>query len=427
LYQSSKHRVSYTMLRQEEELYSNRDIIRTFAYDQKAYRQMFLYWAKTGTVTQEAALFVQEPKGDFTLARVLFYDVSKCPQYMLHFQGQVQVRLMEDYIYHPNHPLEIIGRRFCAGVPSDILQPLTEKNRLHYEECLKWTMPMRMQFQRYPDPTHWCAREPPSQDKIVIVDAEYETKAEGTGNRVYPTMMALAVIKGSELIEYRSYLAPCPDAVGTKGMYSTRYSKYALMPHGGIQAFREYVYSLVEEGYTVYSKGPSIEAQILSDYGVRVPVDKRTKNEINLGTDRGRVVCAAVKEHLQGPESKSLGPPIVVYDLGCSSYDILSKYYFDQWSMELCVDVYEQTGFDSYDHNPVIEVITFAYHLLANRSLRRGGKVPVEFPVVKGSLGADPSRTTRKIYEAPPSPTVPFGRFHYEIFSHFGLPLDKVT
>jgi len=379
-------------------VFTNRDIIRTLVYDQKTYRHAFLCWSETTSVIQEVGLIVQENGGRYVLSTILFYDLTALREDVRKsFQGYVQDRVLDVYIYHPHCPLQIGLSVMRGGVPVDGLIMLPERLFRKYNEAVKWTPHLRYQCQRFPDFRHWSGSSAPNESRILIVDAEHDIRTEPPGTVLTPTLMAAAAVRDHVLVEYKSFMAPCPGVLGTKGEVANRYSSYPLMSNGGLEGFRAYVYEKVRQGYKVYSKGPPIEAQLLSDYGVRFPVATRGKQALDFTTVRGLVDSCVVKRKFQGLESIKLGDPITVHDLGCSSYDVLSRYYFDQWTPEICWDAYELTGYNSVDHNPLLEVVTFACHLLANRSLKLEGTVNVDPPIYPMNSGVDPSRTTRLI------------------------------
>jgi len=264
----------------------------------------------------------------------------------------------------------------------------------HYD----FTSDYRYQFQRFPD------REQPnyfqyhSMEKVAIIDAEHQMKSEGIGTRLYPTMMAVAVVTKGH-ISYHSYIEAHDFAMGTKGNLANKYGRYSLMHHGGVEGFIEKVHSLRDQGYKIYAKGPSAESQIVSDFGLSVSVSSRGKRCLQIEFEGSHPKSYVVRQAHQGPRSKKYGNPVKVFELGCSPYEVLSKYYYDRWSPDFLMDAYELTGYDSSDHNPVLEVVTFAYHALSYCSLAKMGLYKNPQVYDHGSE-ADPSRTTRFV---PPS------------------------
>jgi len=371
---------------------SNRDIIRDAMYDQKTVRQGFIVWKVEGTIGQ-AALIVQRDSGDFVFRCMLFYDMSQMTlKQRLSYDNYVQLRILDRFVYHPHYPMYIGETRKSDFVPLNTLRCFS--NVEDYNSALSRSRDFFLEFQFYPD-AHNILSRGHSPHKVAIIDVEYSWE-QAAGTRLVPSMMAIAVVLDGHLSLYGYVNKISSNGTGTKHTLAKYASSFLYVHNGGVDAFRKQVYFLRDSGYKIYAKGPSTEVQVVGDFGVDTFIQKRSKTTIL--TYMGLVpISYKMKDEFLGPKAKRLGLSVEIFDLGCASYEILSRVYFDRWTPEILFEAYELTGYDSLDHNPVLEVATFAFHLMTLYSLSRSEwDAPNPVPVLDPSP-SDPLRITRRI------------------------------
>jgi hypothetical protein len=219
--------------------------------------------------------------------------------------------------------------------------------------------------------------------KIAVIDVEYiQVERQGGSQWICP-MGAVwygeisgqgLSLQSSKLFVDTSYIQPdefqrfkkCANVRWLAGQIAMDQSTGATI-NGGMPGLRRFVYGLRENGYIVLSKGPRVEAIVLSDFGVSTPLPPGHCNagrSTIIETDGIGEYC-----EVKAVDHNYAGLPVRVYDLKGSKIEHLRNIYFDRFNFEDFLTMYE-TGAKSRDHHPFYDVKIFAHHYLANAFFR---------------------------------------------------------
>jgi hypothetical protein len=214
--------------------------------------------------------------------------------------------------------------------------------------------------------------------KFVVIDVEYvQVERQGGSQWICPIGAVWYGEMGSTGLEFQnsklfidtSFIQPdefqrfkkCANVRWLAGQIAM--DRKCATINGGMAGLRKLVYELHQNGYTVLSKGPRVEAIVLSDFGVSTPLPSGHYNlgrAVDIDVDKIGEYC-----EVKHADHNYAGRPIRVYDLKGLKIEQLRNIYFDRFNYEDFLTMYE-TGAKSRDHHPFYDVKTFAYHYLAN-------------------------------------------------------------
>jgi hypothetical protein len=268
------------------------------------------------------------------------------------------------------------GKKLFNGFPVYILSnpPKKIEDLLCQQE--KYTPPLSLLPRMMEDPglTKFAYQ------KFVIIDTEFVQVERNGGSQWICPLAALTVFEMSDrqTIAYSderlyvdtSYILPhefdqfkkCASIKWLVGnCFSDRQNGNSV--NGGIPGFRRDVYNFHSRGFVIMAKGPRTEAIVLSDFGVTTPLPADHYNA-------GRTIIETRDEFGSYAQVKKMdhyyaGEPLKVYDLGGSKIEVLRNIYFDRFTWENFLTMYE-SGAKSRDHHPYYDVKCFAHHYLCN-------------------------------------------------------------